>query len=55
MVLFKRKPVQYAPKPHVENEDTEVWVIPATGEYFLEYEQYLSRINSFARFQVILS
>ncbi|QSZ29448.1 hypothetical protein DSL72_003962 [Monilinia vaccinii-corymbosi] len=45
MVLFKRKPVQYVAKPNIENEDTEVWLIPATGEYFLDYEQYLARMD----------
>ncbi|KAG4027212.1 hypothetical protein MFRU_032g00780 [Monilinia fructicola] len=45
MVLFKRKPVQYVAKPDIENEDTEVWLIPATGEYFLDYEQYLARMD----------
>ncbi|TGO62399.1 hypothetical protein BCON_0020g00170 [Botryotinia convoluta] len=53
MVLFKRKPVQYVPKPHVENEDTEVWVIPATGEYFLEYEQYLGRMDFYRQHKFI--
>ncbi|KAF7891496.1 uncharacterized protein EAF02_001821 [Botrytis sinoallii] len=53
MVLFKRKPVQYVPKPHVENEDTEVWLIPATGEYFLEYEQYLGRMDFYRQHKFI--
>ncbi|ESZ90188.1 hypothetical protein SBOR_9424 [Sclerotinia borealis F-4128] len=45
MVLFKRKPVQYVSTPDIENENTEVWLIPATGEYFLDYEQYLARMD----------
>ncbi|RAL60541.1 hypothetical protein DID88_009737 [Monilinia fructigena] len=36
---------QYVAKPDIENEDTEVWLIPATGEYFLDYEQYLARMD----------
>ncbi|KAF7892090.1 hypothetical protein EAF00_008392 [Botryotinia globosa] len=53
MVLFKRKPVQYVSNPHVENEDTEVWLIPATGEYFLEYEQYLGRMDFYRQHKFI--
>ncbi|KAE9367357.1 hypothetical protein N431DRAFT_383007 [Stipitochalara longipes BDJ] len=45
MVLFKRKPVQYQPKPHIDNDEVEVWVIKATGEIFVDYEQYLARMD----------
>ncbi|KAI9641519.1 hypothetical protein NHQ30_010331 [Ciborinia camelliae] len=45
MVLFKRKPVQYVSSPDIENDDTEVWLIPSTGEWFLDYEQYLARMD----------
>ncbi|KAE8454128.1 hypothetical protein EG329_005052 [Mollisiaceae sp. DMI_Dod_QoI] len=45
MVLFKRKPVQYLSPPTIENDDTEVWVIPQTDEIFSEYEQYLARMD----------
>ncbi|RFU29691.1 hypothetical protein B7463_g6624, partial [Scytalidium lignicola] len=44
-VLFKRKPVQYVSKPDIENDDTEVWVIPQTGEIFVDYELYLNRMD----------
>ncbi|KAF7162981.1 hypothetical protein CNMCM5623_008046 [Aspergillus felis] len=37
MVLFKRKPVQYLPRP--------VWVIPETNEVFTNYEPYLQRMD----------
>ncbi|TAQ83423.1 hypothetical protein B7494_g8256 [Chlorociboria aeruginascens] len=45
MVLFKRKPVQYAEKPYIESDDTEVWLIPQTGEVFVDYEAYLARMD----------
>ncbi|KAM3070144.1 hypothetical protein ACMFMF_008497 [Clarireedia jacksonii] len=45
MVLFKRKPVQYVSRADIDNEDTEVWLIPQTGEYFVDYEQYLARMD----------
>ncbi|KAJ5894703.1 hypothetical protein N7495_006394 [Penicillium taxi] len=45
MVLFKRKPVQYLPRPVIEDESSEVWVIPETNEVFTSYEPYLSRMD----------
>ncbi|KAI6708713.1 hypothetical protein JHW43_008756 [Diplocarpon mali] len=45
MVLFKRKPVQYLSPAPIENDDTEVWAIKQTGEIFVEYEQYLARMD----------
>ncbi|KAI0386232.1 hypothetical protein F5Y04DRAFT_243653 [Hypomontagnella monticulosa] len=45
MVLFKRKPVQFLQTPLVDDESTEVWLIPQTGEIFVTYEQYLSRMD----------
>ncbi|OBT93854.1 hypothetical protein VE01_08525 [Pseudogymnoascus verrucosus] len=45
MVLFKRKPVQYVTTPTITDDDTEVWVIPQTGEVFTEYEIYLNRMD----------
>ncbi|EPE28798.1 hypothetical protein GLAREA_09919 [Glarea lozoyensis ATCC 20868] len=45
MVLFKRKPVQYVPRPVIENDDQEVWVIKQTNEVFVDYEQYLTRMD----------
>lgn len=43
MVLFKRKPVQYLPRPTIEDDSSEVWVIPETNEVFTSYESYLHR------------
>lgn len=45
MVLFKRKPVQFLQTPVVDDESTEVWHIPQTGEIFVTYEQYLNRMD----------
>ncbi|KAH7308188.1 ATP-utilizing chromatin assembly and remodelling N-terminal-domain-containing protein [Stachybotrys elegans] len=49
MVLFKRKPVQFLPPPAVEDDDTEVWHIPQTGEIFLTYEDYLNRMDFYGQ------
>ncbi|KAJ9639485.1 hypothetical protein H2201_002858 [Coniosporium apollinis] len=43
MVLIKRKPVQYVPPPPILDNNAEVWVMPETGEVFLDYESYLDR------------
>ncbi|KAL1961137.1 hypothetical protein VTO42DRAFT_3082 [Malbranchea cinnamomea] len=45
MVLFKRKPVQFLPRPTIEDDSSEVWVIPETNEVFVSYEAYLQRMN----------
>ncbi|KAB8260767.1 ATP-utilizing chromatin assembly and remodelling N-terminal-domain-containing protein [Aspergillus pseudonomiae] len=45
MVLFKRKPVQYLPRPVIEDDSSEVWVIPETNEVFTQYEPYLQRMD----------
>ncbi|KAI1374683.1 ATP-utilizing chromatin assembly and remodelling N-terminal-domain-containing protein [Hypoxylon crocopeplum] len=45
MVLFKRKPVQFLVNPRVDDESTEVWHIPQTGEVFVTYEEYLNRLD----------
>ncbi|KAK2626004.1 hypothetical protein QTJ16_004266 [Diplocarpon rosae] len=45
MVLFKRKPVKYLSPAPIDSDDTEVWVINQTGEIFVEYEQYLARMD----------
>ncbi|KAL5361147.1 chromatin remodeling complex WSTF-ISWI, large subunit [Aspergillus floccosus] len=45
MVLFKRKPVQYLPRPVIEDDSSEVWVIPETNEVFTSYEPYLQRMD----------
>ncbi|KAH8669909.1 chromatin assembly protein [Ilyonectria robusta] len=45
MVLFKRKPVQFLPPAEIEDENAEVWHIPQTGEIFVSYEDYLSRMD----------
>ncbi|KAG9237190.1 hypothetical protein BJ875DRAFT_438652 [Amylocarpus encephaloides] len=53
MVLFKRKPVQYVSRPLVENEEQEVWMIQQTGEIFIDYEQYLSRMDFYKQHKFI--
>ncbi|KAJ5604052.1 hypothetical protein N7537_007008 [Penicillium hordei] len=45
MVLFKRKPVQYLPQTVIEDDSSEVWVIPETNEVFTSYEPYLQRMD----------
>ncbi|KAL3467753.1 ATP-utilizing chromatin assembly and remodelling N-terminal-domain-containing protein [Aspergillus heterothallicus] len=45
MVLFKRKPVQYLPRPVIEDDSSEVWVVPETNEVFTNYESYLQRMD----------
>ncbi|KAG6005751.1 hypothetical protein E4U21_007702 [Claviceps maximensis] len=45
MVLFKRKPVQFLPPLDMQDENTEVWHIPQTGEVFVNYEDYLNRMD----------
>ncbi|KAL4976825.1 ATP-utilizing chromatin assembly and remodelling N-terminal-domain-containing protein [Aspergillus desertorum] len=45
MVLFKRKPVQYLPRPVIEDDSSEVWVISETNEVFTNYESYLQRMD----------
>ncbi|KAM5353804.1 hypothetical protein ACJ41O_000454 [Fusarium nematophilum] len=44
-VLFKRKPVQFLPPAEIEDENTEVWHIPQTGEVFASYDDYLNRMD----------
>lgn len=43
MVQYKRKPVKFQPPPPFLDDNTEVWVIEATGEVFADYERYLAR------------
>ncbi|KAF6825572.1 ddt domain-containing protein [Colletotrichum plurivorum] len=45
MVLFKRKPVQFLPPKDVKDENAEVWHISQTGEVFVQYEDYLNRMD----------
>ncbi|KAI0014190.1 ATP-utilizing chromatin assembly and remodelling N-terminal-domain-containing protein [Xylariaceae sp. FL0662B] len=45
MVLFKRKPVQFLQAPPVDDDSTEVWHIPQTGEVFVTYDDYLNRMD----------
>ncbi|RDA87245.1 hypothetical protein CP532_1359 [Ophiocordyceps camponoti-leonardi (nom. inval.)] len=44
-VLFKRKPVKFLPLPDIDDDAAEVWHIPQTGEIFVTYEDYLSRME----------
>lgn len=48
MVLFKRKPITFLPPPQLPadaNANTPVWVIPETGEWFIDYNSYLDRLS----------
>ncbi|PFH56601.1 hypothetical protein XA68_16261 [Ophiocordyceps unilateralis] len=45
MVLFKRKPVKFLSPPDIDDDAAEVWHIPQTGEIFVTYEDYLSRME----------
>jgi hypothetical protein len=45
MVFYKRKPVQLLPRPDIEDDSAEVWVIGETGEVFTSYDAYLTRMD----------
>lgn len=45
MVLFKRKGVFYLPKPNIEDDAADIWIIPQTSEVFTSYESYLQRMD----------
>ncbi|THZ26240.1 hypothetical protein D6C91_02690 [Aureobasidium pullulans] len=49
MVLYKRKPVTMIPVPAKVENNTEVWVMPKSGEVFTDYESYLSRFEFYNR------
>ncbi|ODV83212.1 hypothetical protein CANARDRAFT_9788 [[Candida] arabinofermentans NRRL YB-2248] len=47
-VLFKRKPVEFLPPPILPNDfdfNSQVWFINETGEWFIDYEEYLKRMH----------
>lgn len=46
MVLYKRKPVIFSRPPEMPQDlSQEVWYIPQTKEWFLEYNDYLKRMD----------
>ena len=45
MVLFKRKGVFYLPKPNIEDDAADIWIIPQTSEVFTSYDSYLQRMD----------
>ncbi|KAK9245970.1 hypothetical protein V1506DRAFT_536769 [Lipomyces tetrasporus] len=51
MVLFKRKVVHALPPPNVDdlNPSQDVWYIKQTGEYFVDYEEYLKRMDFYSQ------
>lgn len=50
MVLYKRKQVTYIrPLPIPEDLDTEIYIIPQTKEWFLDYDAYLARMDYYYR------
>lgn len=54
MVLYKRKPVVPLPLPPLPADpDTYVWHIPATGEWFLDYDAYLARMDHYLQHKFV--
>ncbi|KAI0180833.1 hypothetical protein GGR52DRAFT_7137 [Hypoxylon sp. FL1284] len=53
MVLFKRKPVRFVPTPQIDDDSMEVWHIPTTGEVFLDYEDYLRRLDFYKQVRTL--
>ncbi|KAM9912926.1 hypothetical protein OXX69_002085 [Metschnikowia pulcherrima] len=50
MVLYKRKRVTYVRPPPVPADlSTEIYIIPQTKEWFLNYEDYLARVDYYNR------
>ncbi|KAK9365417.1 hypothetical protein V1509DRAFT_585261 [Lipomyces kononenkoae] len=51
MVLFKRKVVHALPPPNIDdlNPSQDVWYIKKTGEYFVDYEEYLKRMDFYSQ------
>ncbi|AOA62195.1 ATP-dependent Isw2p-Itc1p chromatin remodeling complex subunit [Komagataella phaffii CBS 7435] len=50
MVLFKRKQVEVVPPQQLPDDlDTEIWYIPQTGEWFLNYDEYLDRMDYYSQ------
>lgn len=50
MVLYKRKPVTFVrPQPIPADLSTQIFVIPQTKEWFLEYDEYISRMDYYHR------
>ncbi|KAK9347003.1 hypothetical protein V1522DRAFT_402802, partial [Lipomyces starkeyi] len=51
MVLFKRKVVNALPPPNINdlNLSQDVWYIKKTGEYFVDYEEYLKRMDFYSQ------
>lgn len=47
MVLFKRKPIRYLPHPHIDDQESDVWVISESNEVFTSYDAYLERMDFF--------
>ncbi|KAK9455850.1 ATP-utilizing chromatin assembly and remodelling N-terminal-domain-containing protein [Dipodascopsis uninucleata] len=45
MVLFKRKIVTVPAPPVVKDGNPEVWYIKQTGEYFMDYDNYVKRMD----------
>lgn len=50
MVLYKRKQVHFVRPPTVPQDlNTQIYVIPQTREWFLEYDEYLERLDYYHR------
>lgn len=50
MVLYKRKPVTLVrPLPLPQDPNAEIYIIPQTKEWFLDYEDYLARMDYYQR------
>ncbi|KAK6466076.1 hypothetical protein DFJ63DRAFT_302555 [Scheffersomyces coipomensis] len=50
MVLYKRKPVSFLSSPQIPQDTSiQVYYIPQTKEWFINYEDYLNRMDYFKR------
>lgn len=50
MVLYKRKQVTFVRPPSIPSDpNTEIYIIPQTKEWFVEYEDYLVRMDYYYR------
>jgi len=50
MVLYKRKQVTFVRPPSIPVDlNTEIYIIPQTKEWFMEYEDYLTRMDYYYR------
>ncbi|KAF2086511.1 hypothetical protein K490DRAFT_57804 [Saccharata proteae CBS 121410] len=51
MVHFKRTPVTFVPDPPIRDDNTQVWIMPMTGEVFTDYDRYTARLDFYRKKQ----